>query len=52
MVHGRNRHLVALQSADNTLFVTGELRDLPVQAEERTTCIRREDRGLLATKEN
>jgi hypothetical protein len=51
-VHGRTRHLVALQSADNTLFVMRELRAFPVLSEERTTYILRENRGLLATKEN
>jgi hypothetical protein len=52
MVHGRNRHLVAKQSADNTLFVIRELRSLPVLSEERTTYIKPENRGLQATQEN
>ena len=52
MVHGGNRHLVAKQSDDNTLCVTREVRAFPVLSEEQTTYIRRENRGLTATKEN
>ena len=32
MVHGRNRHLVAKQSADNTFIVQREVRAFPAQA--------------------
>jgi hypothetical protein len=49
---GFRARLVALQSADDTLFVIRELRSLPVPAEERTYTIHRENRGLTATKES
>jgi hypothetical protein len=32
MVHGRNRHLVDQQSADNTLYVMREVRAFPAVA--------------------
>jgi len=49
---GYRKRLIALQSADNSFYVTREVGAFGVWPEEHTYNIRRADRGLLATKEN